>query len=1399
MFSSVYRKLFGKSKLARKRLQAARRSVLFRPDIESLEGRRVLAFTAPVSFPVGTNPAGIAVGDFNGDARDDMAVVNTGVSVSVLMSNGDGSFQPKVDYPVGLGAVDATAGDLNGDGKLDLIVVGAAVDVLMGNGDGTFAEAISFPVTATAHSIKVGDFNNDGKVDVGTTNNNSASVLLGNGDGTLQTPLVSTVLGNNINLVVGDYNRDGYLDMATSNTASIGTINVLRGRGDGSFEPYSSYYAFSAPVYLATGDFNNDGYLDFACPNSYAATSMSIIMNNGDGTYAPPHTYGIAQTGYEIEVEDFNNDGYDDFAVRGGSKYMISHGKGDGTFYPSVDFATPSGRFEAGTHGDFNGDGAVDLAYPSTNGVTVLTNDNADGQNLAGAVTFQVTAPATTTSRSVLPMTIKAVDANGNVATGFRGMVYISSSDPAASTASGYAFNPLDAGIPYLFTASDGGTHSFIGAIRLVTAGNQTVTVSAPNMASATATVNVTGQVARLAVSAPAVTTAGDTFNVTVSAIDTSGAVAAGYTTTVHFTSTDGLAGLPADYTFTPADAGSHTFAVTLKSAGSRFISAIELGGTIQGGATVSVSPQVASSLILAGGAGAIGVFRPVTVVASDVYGNRATGYTGTVHFTSSDAAAVLPADVALVNGAVTVNVKFLTVGAQTLTATDIVTPSITGTVSSTATAPIAASFSVDGYPASTAGVSNNFTVRVVDTIGQTATGYTGTVYFTSSDKQAGLPASYTFTAADAGVHTFAATLKTAGTQSIGVRDLSGALVGSQAGISIDSAAFSRFSLSVPNGADSQGHVLVVAGDAISLTVRAVDIFGNSVGGYTGTVAFSSTDATANIPADYTFVAADGGSHTFTVDLRTATPNSVVWSFSAVDVTNPSTLATLTNFEVVNAVASTIKLTAPTNSVAGEEFLSKATVLDAYGNTVKNYFGTVHFASSALNASLPADYSFDGADGGVHDFPITINTSGIQVFTIVDTTNALVTGSDSLSVSPGAAASVVIAAPATATAGVAQTIKVSILDAFGNIATGYRGTVAFASSDAKAILPASYTFTNKDSGFHEFTATLKTAGSGTISITDAVSGLSSQSTIIVTPATTAGSFTVTGIPATVAGTAQSFTVTVKDAFGNVATGYTGTVNFSSSDAQAGLPASYTFTAADAGSHTFSATLKTAGLQSVTVRDSANATAIGSQTNISVRASSVAASVSVSGFPATAAGAAKNFTVAVKDQYGNLCTTFTGTVTFSSSDAKAVLPASYTFSAADGGAHVFSATLKTAGTQSISATTGTLSSSQTGIAVTAGALASFKVVAPAIITSGVGFKLTVTALDAFGNTVTSYVGKVNITSSNSSGSNSSSFSSKDAGVAQISYTLKTLGTQTIKVADSTNAAIFSTITVNVLPK
>lgn len=380
----------------------------------------------------------------------------------------------------------------------------------------------------------------------------------------------------------------------------------------------------------------------------------------------------------------------------------------------------------------------------------------------------------------------------------------------------------------------------------------------------------------------------------------------------------------------------------------------------------------------------------------------------------------------------------------------------------------------------------------------------------------------------------------------------------------------------------------------------------------------------------------------------------------------------------------------------------------------------------------------------------------------------------------------------------------TVLDAFGNVSTGYRGTVTFSSSDVQAGLPASYTFSNKDAGVHTFAATLKTAGAQSISVMDADNPqlTASQSGIAVAPSAIAASFVVTGFPGTTAGVAQSFTVTVKDAFGNFSTGYTGTVNFGSSDVQAGLPASYTFAAADGGVHTFAATLKTAGMQSISVKDASSAAA-GSQTGIAVSAAATAASFSVAGLTATTAGAAKTFTVTARDAFGNRCASYTGTVIFSSSDFQAGLPASYTFTAADGGVHTFTATLKTAGTQSISvkdAANAAVLGSQTGIAVSAAAAARFSISVPASVTQGVGFKFTMTVLDAYGNVATGYRGKVHLSSTDAKGGKSDyTFSSSDNGVLVFSYTFNTLGFQTLNLVDSADGSISGTAVVNVLSK
>src|SRR5207302_675551 len=158
-----------------------------------------------------------------------------------------------------------------------------------------------------------------------------------------------------------------------------------------------------------------------------------------------------------------------------------------------------------------------------------------------------------------------------------------------------------------------------------------------------------------------------------------------------------------------------------------------------------------------------------------------------------------------------------------------------------------------------------------------------------------------------------------------------------------------------------------------------------------------------------------------------------------------------------------------------------------------------------------------------------------------------------------------------------------------------------------------------------------------LTVQDAANGFSAtQSGISVAPSAAAGSFVVTGFPATSAGVAQSFTITVKDAFGNFISGYTGTVTFSSSDAQAGLPANYTFTAADAGVHTFSATLVTVGSQSISVKDLASASLAGSETGIAVSAGA-AARFSIAPPASVTQGVGFKFTVTVLDAYGNVVT------------------------------------------------------------------------------------------------------------------------------------------------------------------
>ena len=252
----------------------------------------------------------------------------------------------------------------------------------------------------------------------------------------------------------------------------------------------------------------------------------------------------------------------------------------------------------------------------------------------------------------------------------------------------------------------------------------------------------------------------------------------------------------------------------------------------------------------------------------------------------------------------------------------------------------------------------------------------------------------------------------------------------------------------------------------------------------------------------------------------------------------------------------------------------------------------------------------------------------------------------------------------------------------------------FSSGDALAVLPANATLTN---GTGTFSATLKTAGNQTITATDTVTASITGTSNTITVSAAAGTHLVVSAPASAtSGTAFSFTVTALDQFNNVATAYGGTVHFTSSDAGAGtaLPTDSTLTN---GVGTFSATLKTAGPQTITAKDTVTASITGTSNQIVVSGSGATHFV-VSAPAATTNGVAFNFTVTAKDASNNTATGYVGTVHFTASDGSATLPADFTFTLANNGTAAFSATLRTIGNQTVTATD-TVTASITGTSST----------------------------------------------------------------------------------------------------
>jgi Bacterial Ig-like domain (group 3)/FG-GAP-like repeat len=380
-----------------------------------------------------TLPAASALntGDLNGDGNYDLVIVNgynaTSASLSVEFGKADGTFGSAVSYPIaGSSASAAVLSDINGDGKLDIVAVSAdqQISVLLGNGDGTFQAAKSFsaPVlpgyTANTStpiaSMITADVNGDGKKDVVCSN---GLVLLGNGDGTFTAaaaPAFSYVQATSDegpNLAAGDLNNDGKVDLVLS---TGNAVSILLGKGDGTFTQGNSYVSIDSTGFVTVTDLDGDGNLDIyvglADNALYAGddsnnTSAYALMGHGDGTFsgAPiaPGTYS------GNNLADLNGDGVPDLVSNASGpfgntispSFTVALGTGNGGFATKSSVTAPdtftlngysfTGVSKANAAGyalgDVNGDGKPDLVFVG-NGLTAQNT----GASMAGQSPFPV-------------------------------------------------------------------------------------------------------------------------------------------------------------------------------------------------------------------------------------------------------------------------------------------------------------------------------------------------------------------------------------------------------------------------------------------------------------------------------------------------------------------------------------------------------------------------------------------------------------------------------------------------------------------------------------------------------------------------------------------------------------------------------------------------------------------------------------------------------------------------------------------------------------------------------------------------------------------------------------------------------------------------------------------------
>jgi hypothetical protein len=396
----------------------------------------------------GSGPRSLAVADLNNDGYLDIVVANQcpldgycpNGQVSVLLGNAQGTFQSPALYSSGgVYANSVVIVDLRRNGIQDLVVTNqcqdstcdnGGVSVLLGNGDGTFQAAASYNSGGYGtNSVAVGDLNGDGVLDLVLTNecpvasqdcsqdlvDSTISVFLGKGDGTFQTPVSYDSGGVAAGpIALSDLNGDGSLDIVAGHLCSApefyGCIGVFLNNGDGTFQPPANIVAFQPPgqaTSFGITDLNGDGVPDVAMSN--LSGGVGVLLGNGDGTFQNVALYGSGGAGGSngLAIGDLNGDGIPDLvasnlcrtlskgaACMGSSDTGVLVGNGNGTFLDAVSYSSGGIVPISVVSADVNGDGRPDLI------VANVCNKYCENGTIGVLLNKTSRAPTTTTLTS---------------------------------------------------------------------------------------------------------------------------------------------------------------------------------------------------------------------------------------------------------------------------------------------------------------------------------------------------------------------------------------------------------------------------------------------------------------------------------------------------------------------------------------------------------------------------------------------------------------------------------------------------------------------------------------------------------------------------------------------------------------------------------------------------------------------------------------------------------------------------------------------------------------------------------------------------------------------------------------------------------------------------------------